>query len=208
MEKFKVLSKGLLEAEKPSELEVIQLPEIVRLKEVPQDKQHHPEGNAWIHTMQVVDRAAELKNRSWMTDKEKLVYMLGTLLHDVGKYDCTYYRGANRNRLTHWTKPQPKGTRIVSYGHDKAGVKVVKEIFSRLAPDEIELQREVSKLVWFHMRPLLLKASKLKAFKKIKEDGGDLYLIGMLSWADKGERPNYWFRRIEELNEKEKRTRQ
>jgi len=200
MEEFKALSNALIKSQKPSKLEIVLLSEVVRLKGVPQDPKYHPEGDAFVHTMEVIDRAAKLIEKSQLTDREKLIYMLGALLHDVGKYTHTFYRDNNEKKLTHWSKPRPNNTRIVSYGHDQAGIEVAKEALSRLAPARIKLKKEIVSLVKFHMRPLLMQNSRIKAFKKIKDAGGDLFLIGMLSWADKGERPEYWFKRTEELS--------
>ncbi len=199
MNEFKTLSKGLLESEKPSLLEVVQLPEVRRLKEVPQDPKHHPEGSAYIHTMEVLDRAAEIKNKTWLTNEGRLVYMFAALLHDVGKWNQTFYRGEKKNDLTHWTHPQPKNTRIVSYGHDTAGSIIVSNIFERIAPLEFKLAKQVKLLVEFHMRPLLLQNSKLKAFKKVQDSGVHMLLLGLLSFADKNKEPTYWWKRINEL---------
>ncbi len=195
------LTRSLLKDTTPSLSPIIHIPEIECLQDVPQDPKHHPEGNVLIHSLEVLDRAAELRNQ--IPEQDRLVYMLAAWLHDIGKWEKTFYRGKNKRRLTHWTKPQPKNTRIVSYGHDSAGVKLAEEILDRFYGvwSDCRIQR-ATKLVGYHMRPLLLKASKLKAFKKLRNEGGDLFLIGMLSWADKGERPDYWFERIKELNEK------
>ena len=53
------------------------------LTECPQNENHHPEGNAWVHTCLVADSAA------WARDKVdpewQEAYVFGAFLHDIGK---------------------------------------------------------------------------------------------------------------------------
>lgn len=51
------------------------------LQLIEQNPRYHPEGNVWNHVMQVIDIAAKIKD--FAIDKE--AFMLGSLLHDVGK---------------------------------------------------------------------------------------------------------------------------
>ena len=84
--------KLLLQAERPSigfalarELGVIHqlLPEMEPLYECPQDPEWHPEGNVWIHTLMVIDKARELNAG---LDRPRLAtVMLGAVCHDLGK---------------------------------------------------------------------------------------------------------------------------
>jgi hypothetical protein len=173
-----------------------------------QEKQYHKgsigvkvtEGNAWLHSMEVLDRAAKIRKQI-DNHKDKLVYMLAAWLHDIGKSSHTFYRGKTNKDLTHWTEKQPENTKIVSYGHDTAGSKMIKDIINREIPgDYPEMIQRVESLVANHMKPLLLKESTLKAFKKLQQKELELSLIGLLSWADKGEYPAYWFERVKELN--------
>lgn len=53
------------------------LPELARLKGVPQRADYHPEGDAWVHTLMVLDAAAALS--------EELSIRFAALLHDLGK---------------------------------------------------------------------------------------------------------------------------
>ena len=71
------------------------------LKDVPQSPVHHPEGNVWNHTMQVVDIAAGMREET----HDARVFMWAALLHDVGKAKTTRHR---RGRIT-------------AYDHDKVG---------------------------------------------------------------------------------------
>ena len=84
--------KLLLQAERPSigfalarELGVIHqlLPEMEALYDCPQDPEWHPEGNVWIHTLMVIDKARELNGD---LDRPRLAtIMLGAVCHDLGK---------------------------------------------------------------------------------------------------------------------------
>lgn len=170
-------------------------PELDRLWGVPQDPQHHPEGTVDRHILEVVDRAVGI--RSMLRPSNQLVYMLAALLHDVGKYTHTYYR-TEPKRLTNWKKKRPNDSRIVSYGHDSAGEEVARTFLQRVT-EEGEILKRVPGLVKFHMKPLLMKDARDKAFRKISKQGCEMEIIGYLSWADKGQRPSYWFDKIDRL---------
>lgn len=79
------LSRGLMEAKPSRMIEVLRgcgalarlLPEVDRLFGVPQPIAHHPEVDAGLHTLMVLDRAA---HRSLALETR-----LAALLHDVGK---------------------------------------------------------------------------------------------------------------------------
>jgi tRNA nucleotidyltransferase (CCA-adding enzyme) len=79
------LSRGLMEA-KPSRMFMVLreagalsriLPEIAALDGVPQPAQHHPETNALVHVMTVIDAAAQ--------QSASLAIRFATLVHDIGK---------------------------------------------------------------------------------------------------------------------------
>lgn len=84
----------------------VHFPEIARLIGVPQPEQYHPEGDAFNHSMIVLDKAAE------KTDKEEVIY--AALVHDVGK-------GATDPSM--WPR---------HIGHDKAGIPLVADMVKRL----------------------------------------------------------------------------
>ena len=84
------LEKALLKAQKPSiffeEMRTMQqlsfwFPEVEATIGVMQNPLHHPEGDVWTHTMLVLDRAAELRDRA----NDPLGFMLTALMHDLGK---------------------------------------------------------------------------------------------------------------------------
>ena len=53
------------------------LPELARLKGVPQRADYHPEGDAWVHTLMVLDAAAAMSG--------DVSIRFAALLHDLGK---------------------------------------------------------------------------------------------------------------------------
>jgi tRNA nucleotidyltransferase (CCA-adding enzyme) len=92
------LRKLLLKAERPSlgfefarELGIIQrdYPELQALIGVEQEKEWHPEGDVWVHTMLVVDAAAKIIRRPEWPEPYRFIgalcTMLGALCHDLGK---------------------------------------------------------------------------------------------------------------------------
>ncbi|MDX8403737.1 MAG: HD domain-containing protein [Mariprofundaceae bacterium] len=65
-------------------------PELEAMMDCPQDRNWHPEGDVWVHTLQVVDQAAMLAHQyGWSGDiREHL--LLSALCHDLGKSVCTF----------------------------------------------------------------------------------------------------------------------
>lgn len=131
-----------------------------KLKTTKQSPIHHPEGNAWNHTMLVVDYAAKLRNKS----NAPKAYMWSALLHDIGKPDTTRVR---------------KG-KITSYDHDKVGAKLAEEFLQFFELDPAFVQN-VCNLVRYHMHILFvvnnLPFKDLKGMKK-HTDLNDLALLG------------------------------
>ena len=94
---FKNIENHLLQDMKPSEylnwelknesLNEYPFTMLSDLKNIEQNKQHHPEGNVWNHTMLVIDNAAGVKDKS----EDKRVFMWAALLHDIGKAKTTKF---------------------------------------------------------------------------------------------------------------------
>ena len=84
------MKKALLKADKPSiffeslrkmnQLDVW-FPELKQLIGLIQDPIYHPEGDVWVHTMEVIDRAAKYREDA----SEPYSFMLLCLTHDFGK---------------------------------------------------------------------------------------------------------------------------
>ena len=82
-------------------------PEIQSLIDVPQDPEWHPEGDVFVHTLLVVDRARELIDD--LTYARQVTVMLAALAHDFGKPPTTQFlegrwrsrgRGSRRRAAT------------------------------------------------------------------------------------------------------------
>jgi tRNA nucleotidyltransferase (CCA-adding enzyme) len=93
-------------------------PELQALVGVPQDPQHHPEGDVWIHSGLVCDAAAQIAAREGLSPFDRGVLVLAALCHDLAKPSCT--------------ETQPDG-RITSRGHEKAGEEPTVQLFERMA---------------------------------------------------------------------------
>ncbi len=160
IDRVKELENVLLTYEKPSvyfkELREsknlnLDFPEIYDLIGVIQSPIHHPEGDVFNHTMMVIDEAAKLKNKA----KNPLGFMYSALCHDFGKV------------LTTTTK---EDGRIISYNHERAGLKLVKKFLNRTTKKEDNNLREyVLNMTEFHMQPnqLANQNSKLKSTRKL-----------------------------------------
>jgi tRNA nucleotidyltransferase (CCA-adding enzyme) len=151
--------KLLLQAERPSigfalarELGVIHklLPEMEPLYDCPQDPEWHPEGNVWIHTLMVIDRARALNAD---LDRPRLAtVMLGAVCHDLGKPATTALIDG----------------RVRSPNHEAVGVEPATRILDRLnvnSLDGFDVRGQVLGLVTEHLRP--------SAFYKAKDDVRD-----------------------------------
>ena len=161
------MKKALLKAEKPSVFfEVLRdmdqldvwFPELRALIGIEQDPVYHPEGDVWTHTMEVVDRAAQFRDKV----SSPVAFMLLALTHDMGKTVTTEF---------------VKG-RIHAYGHEKEGLPIIEEFLRRLT-NEQEIIKYVLNMVPLHMRPNMVSYSKpaLKSTNKLFDaaaEPGDL----------------------------------
>jgi tRNA nucleotidyltransferase (CCA-adding enzyme) len=144
------MRKALEKAEKPSVFfeflrETGQLgfwfPELKALIGVEQDPRFHPEGDVWVHSMEVLDRAASFRAEA----KKPYFFMLAALTHDLGKADTT-------------ERPEKDG-RLHAYGHEAEGVPIAERFLSRLTSDR-ELTAYVLNMIPLHMKPNLAAYAK------------------------------------------------
>ena len=142
------LAKALLRSDSPSvffeELRRMDqlsfwFPELEALIDLPQDPLYHPEGDVWVHTMEVIDRAAALRDK---TD-EPLSFMLLCLCHDFGKAVTTELI---------------KG-RYHAYQHEVKGIPVIESFLRRIVKEK-SIRRYVTGMVPLHMRPNVAAFSK------------------------------------------------
>ncbi|WP_455716809.1 HD domain-containing protein, partial [Anaerosporobacter sp.] len=131
--------------------------------------EHHPEGDAWNHTLLVVDTAAKLKELS----KNPLIFMWAALLHDIGKPRTTKIR---------------KG-KITSYDHDKVGEKLAIEFLESLVDDH-EFIDEVTNLVRYHMHILFVIRNLPYADRKGLLKKTDVREVALLGYCDRMGRTN------------------
>lgn len=103
-----------------------------------QEPEWHPEGDVWVHTLQVIDRARER-----IEDLERpqaLTVMLGALCHDLGKPATTAFIDG----------------RIRSPFHEEAGVAPTTALLDRLnvhSFDGYDVRAQVIGIVANHLKP-------------------------------------------------------
>ena len=141
------LEKLLLQSSRPSiglewlrTLGVVEklFPEIQSLIGVPQDPEWHPEGDVFVHTKLVIDRARELIDD--LSYPRQVTVMLAALAHDFGKPPTTQFlEGRWRSR-----------------GHEEAGVPPTESFLDRInmhTIDGYDVRGQVIALVREHLKP-------------------------------------------------------
>lgn len=93
------------------------LSELYDLIGVFQNAKYHPEGDAFVHTMMVIDEAAAVRDRA----EHPFAFMLSALTHDLGKKVST--------------KLNEKGV-WQAIGHERTGRSLVRRLLERLGADE------------------------------------------------------------------------
>ncbi len=115
-------------------------PELETMIGCPQEYEWHPEGDVWVHTLMVLDAAADLKTGD---RQEDLVLMLAALCHDLGKPLVT---------------SDEKDGRIRSPNHEPLGEGPTRSFLARLTREK-RLVDDVVALVVHHLRPHSLHKS-------------------------------------------------
>ena len=153
------LEKLLLQAARPSigfrlafELGVVQqlFPELAALVDCPQEPEWHPEGDVWVHTLLVIDRARELIED--LGHPRQIVIMLGAVCHDFGKPATTAWRDG----------------RIRSFNHEEEGVAPAHAFLDRLNVHSVEgydVRQQTIGLVAHHLKPGM--------WHKVRDEVGD-----------------------------------
>jgi tRNA nucleotidyltransferase (CCA-adding enzyme) len=149
----------LLAAPRPSvgfavalDIAVIQkiFPELHALVGCPQEYEWHPEGDVWVHTLQVIDEA---RLRVDDLDRpQRLAIMLGAVCHDFGKPATTEFLDG----------------RIRSIDHEEQGVAPATAFLDRLNIHSIEgydVRQQVLGMVAQHLKPGM--------WFKVKDEVGD-----------------------------------
>ena len=154
---FEEFKKLLLKSVKPSlgfellkKLGILKyFPELELLVECKQDKEYHPEGDVWIHTLMTLDEMAKCKTGD---DYRDLYLFYALLCHDLGKPLCS----------------EEKEGRITSYKHESLGIEPTISFLSKLTNEKKFIEKIVP-LVKNHLAPFqLYKAeSSVKAVKRL-----------------------------------------
>ena len=125
-------------------------PELQALAGCPQEPEWHPEGDVWVHTLQVVDQAR--KRIDDLPRPQQLVIMLGAVTHDFGKPATTVRMDG----------------RIRSHDHEEQGVAPASQFLDRVnihSIDGYDVRRQVLGVVAQHLKP--------GAWFKVKQEVGD-----------------------------------
>ena len=130
-----------------------------------QDKEYHPEGDVWIHTMMTLDEMARILKEEQIDDEYRKLYLFyGILCHDFGKPFCT----------------KEINGKITSHKHESLGIEPTVSFLSKLT-NEKKFIEIVCTLVKNHLTPfqLYLSESSLKAIKRLslKVNIEDLCLV-------------------------------
>jgi tRNA nucleotidyltransferase (CCA-adding enzyme) len=113
-------------------------PELQALIDVPQDREWHPEGDVFVHTTLVADRARELIDD--LPYPRQVTVMLAAVAHDFGKPATTKFIDG----------------RLRSRGHEEAGVTPTVTFLDRLKMhtlDGYDVRAQVIALVRDHLKP-------------------------------------------------------
>jgi tRNA nucleotidyltransferase (CCA-adding enzyme) len=131
-------------------------PDLKALVGCPQEPSWHPEGDVWVHTLQAVDLAA-----GYLADlpyPRKVVVMLGTLCHDLGKPPTTKVIDG----------------RIRSLDHEAQGIAPTQRVLDRLNVHTMEgydVRTQVVAIVADHLKPGLFYRERDKvgdaAFRRL-----------------------------------------
>lgn len=142
---------------------------LYKLKETEQSPIHHPEGNAWNHTMLVVDEAAKQKNKS----RDERSFMWAALLHDIGKAETT----------------KNKKGKITAYNHESVGADLCVKFLQEFTTDD-KFIKKVKGLVRWHMQILhVVKNMPFADIKSMKEET-DIKEVALLGFCDRMGRTN------------------
>jgi tRNA nucleotidyltransferase (CCA-adding enzyme) len=126
------------------------LPELGALVGCQQEPEWHPEGDVWVHTLQVVDQARLLVDD--LPRPQQIAVMLGAVCHDLGKPATTAVIDG----------------RIRSMDHEEQGVAPAASLLDRIRVQSIDgydVRAQVLGMVAQHLKPGM--------WFKVREEVGD-----------------------------------
>lgn len=149
------------------------LPELSCLIGLKQDPEHHPEGDVWSHTLQCLDAIYFISIRDKIIALDKTILMLSALCHDLGKCE----------------KTTAENGKIISYGHERAGIPYAQSLMSRIGvPDE--LHDKILPLVAEHLSHISCKTPRaINRLVKRLENANPIHLLSLIE-ADMSARVN------------------
>ena len=112
------------------------------MKDVPQDKEWHAEGDVQTHTKMVVEALIQLEEFQLLSEQEKHILVTAALLHDVEK------------RSTTTTEEIDDKLRIVSPRHAKKGEFTARKFLYADSPTPFIIREQIAKLVRLHGLPI------------------------------------------------------
>ncbi|MBL4703997.1 MAG: hypothetical protein JKY54_05725 [Flavobacteriales bacterium] len=112
------------------------------MKDVPQDKEWHAEGDVFTHTKMVVEALISMDEFKSLNEQDKHILFTSALLHDVEK------------RSTTTTEEIDGKKRIVSPRHAKKGEFTTRQILYTDIPTPFKVREQITKLVRLHGLPL------------------------------------------------------
>jgi len=125
-------------------------PELHALAGCVQEPEWHPEGDVWVHTLQVIDRARTRVDP--LERPQRLAVMLGAVCHDFGKPATTAFIDG----------------RVRSMDHEEQGVAPAAAFLDRLnvfSFDGYDVRRQVLGMVAQHLKP--------GSWYKVRDEVGD-----------------------------------
>jgi tRNA nucleotidyltransferase (CCA-adding enzyme) len=125
-------------------------PELQALAGCPQEPEWHPEGDVWVHTLQVVDQACTRIGD--LERPQQIAVMLGAVCHDLGKPATTALIDG----------------RIRSMDHEEQGVPPAASLLDRLnvrTIDGYDVRRQVLGITAQHLKP--------GSWYKVRDEVGD-----------------------------------
>ena len=125
-------------------------PELRALVGCPQEPEWHPEGDVWVHTLQVVDQARtrvdDLDRPQW------IAVMLGAVCHDFGKPATTAFMDGRMRSIDHEAQGVPPATAFL----DRLNIHSI---------DGYDVRKQILGMVACHLNPGM--------WFKVKNDVGD-----------------------------------
>lgn len=125
-------------------------PELQALSGCPQEPEWHPEGDVWVHTLQVIDEA-----RTRIDDlprAQQLAVMLGAVTHDLGKPSTTAFSDGRIRSMNHEEQGVPPATAFL----DRLNVHTI---------DGYDVRKQVLGITAQHLKP--------GSWFKVRDEVGD-----------------------------------